>query len=104
MLHTSLQKRTIHTAELALRELDRSWIPVRRSWRLNERHYGTLQGLDKKETAERFGAEQVKVWRRSYDIPPPPLDGPSAPRRRTTHGTPTCHPTCFPRRSASPTW
>jgi len=73
VLHTSLQKRAIHTAELALRELDRSWIPVRRSWRLNERHYGALQGLDKKETAERFGADQVKVWRRSYDIPPPPL-------------------------------
>jgi 2,3-bisphosphoglycerate-dependent phosphoglycerate mutase len=74
VLHTSLQKRAIHTAELALRELDRSWIPVRRSWRLNERHYGALQGLDKKETAERYGADQVKVWRRSYATPPPPLD------------------------------
>jgi 2,3-bisphosphoglycerate-dependent phosphoglycerate mutase len=74
VLHTSLQKRAIHTAELALRELDRSWIPVRRSWRLNERHYGALQGLDKKETAERYGADQVKIWRRSYDVPPPPLD------------------------------
>ena len=74
VLHTSLQTRAIHTAELALRELDRSWVPVRRSWRLNERHYGALQGLDKKETAERYGADLVKVWRRSYDIPPPPLD------------------------------
>jgi 2,3-bisphosphoglycerate-dependent phosphoglycerate mutase len=74
VLHTSLQKRAIHTAELALRELDRAWIPVRRSWRLNERHYGALQGLDKKETAARFGADQVKVWRRSYATPPPPLD------------------------------
>jgi len=73
VLHTSLQKRAIRTAELALRELDRSWIPVRRSWRLNERHYGALQGLDKKETAERYGADQVKVWRRSYSTPPPPL-------------------------------
>jgi 2,3-bisphosphoglycerate-dependent phosphoglycerate mutase len=73
VLHTSLQKRAIHTAELALRELDRSWIPVRRSWRLNERHYGALQGLDKKETSERYGAEQVKLWRRSYSTPPPPL-------------------------------
>ncbi len=73
VLHTSLQKRAIHTAELALRELDRSWIPVRRSWRLNERHYGALQGLDKKETAEQYGADQVKVWRRSYGTPPPPL-------------------------------
>jgi 2,3-bisphosphoglycerate-dependent phosphoglycerate mutase len=74
VLHTSLQKRAIHTAELALRELDRSWIPVRRSWRLNERHYGALQGLDKKETAARYGADRVKVWRRSYATPPPPLD------------------------------
>jgi 2,3-bisphosphoglycerate-dependent phosphoglycerate mutase len=74
VLHTSLQKRAIHTAELALRELDRSWIPVRRSWRLNERHYGALQGLDKKEMAARYGADQVKVWRRSYATPPPPLD------------------------------
>jgi 2,3-bisphosphoglycerate-dependent phosphoglycerate mutase len=73
VLHTSLQKRAIRTAELALRELDRSWIPVRRSWRLNERHYGALQGLDKKETAERYGADQVKVWRRSYSTPPPPF-------------------------------
>ena len=73
VLHTSLQTRAIRTAELALRELDRSWIPVRRSWRLNERHYGALQGLDKKETAEQYGADQVKVWRRSYSTPPPPL-------------------------------
>jgi 2,3-bisphosphoglycerate-dependent phosphoglycerate mutase len=74
VLHTSLQKRSIRTAELALRVLDRSWIPVQRSWRLNERHYGALQGLDKKETAEEFGAEQVKIWRRSYAVPPEPLD------------------------------
>lgn len=75
VLHTSLQKRAIRTADLALRELDRLWIPVRRSWRLNERHYGALQGLDKRETAERFGADQVKVWRRAYATPPPPLEG-----------------------------
>jgi 2,3-bisphosphoglycerate-dependent phosphoglycerate mutase len=74
VLHTSLQKRAIRTAELALRELDRLWIPVRRSWRLNERHYGALQGLDKKETADRYGADQVLAWRRSYSTPPPPLD------------------------------
>jgi 2,3-bisphosphoglycerate-dependent phosphoglycerate mutase len=74
VLHTSVQKRAITTAELALRECDRSWIPVRRSWRLNERHYGALQGKDKKATAEEFGAEQVKIWRRSYDVPPDPLD------------------------------
>jgi 2,3-bisphosphoglycerate-dependent phosphoglycerate mutase len=74
VVHTSLQVRAIHTAELALPACDRSWIPVRRSWRLNERHYGDLQGKDKKETARQFDAEQVKVWRRSYDVAPPPLD------------------------------
>ena len=73
MLHTSLQLRAIRTAELALDELGRKWIPVRRSWRLNERHYGALQGKDKKATAEEFGLDQVKIWRRSYDVPPPPL-------------------------------
>jgi len=73
ILHTSLQVRAIHTAELALHECDRSWIPVRRSWRLNERHYGALQGKDKAATAAEFGADKVKVWRRSYDIPPDPL-------------------------------
>ena len=74
VLHTSLQKRAIRTADIALHALDRLWIPVRRSWRLNERHYGALQGLDKKETAEKYGAGQVKIWRRSYDVPPEPLD------------------------------
>lgn len=74
VLHTSLQRRAIRTAELALAEMQRSWLPVRRHWRLNERHYGALQGKDKKATAEEFGLDQVKVWRRSYDVPPPPLD------------------------------
>jgi 2,3-bisphosphoglycerate-dependent phosphoglycerate mutase len=74
VLHTSLQKRAIWTAELALRVLDRQWIPVRRSWRLNERHYGALQGLDKKATTDQYGADQVKIWRRAYATPPPPLD------------------------------
>jgi 2,3-bisphosphoglycerate-dependent phosphoglycerate mutase len=73
VLHTSVLVRAIRTAELALAELGRSWIPVRRHWRLNERHYGDLQGLDKKETAERFGIEQVKIWRRAYDVPPPTM-------------------------------
>jgi 2,3-bisphosphoglycerate-dependent phosphoglycerate mutase len=73
ILHTSVQVRAIRTAELALDEMARKWIPVRRSWRLNERHYGALQGKNKKETAEEFGADQVKIWRRSYDTPPPPL-------------------------------
>jgi 2,3-bisphosphoglycerate-dependent phosphoglycerate mutase len=74
VLHTSVLKRAIQTANLLLGELDRDWLPVRRHWRLNERHYGALQGLDKKETATKFGADQVKLWRRSYDTPPPPLD------------------------------
>jgi 2,3-bisphosphoglycerate-dependent phosphoglycerate mutase len=84
VLHTSLQIRAIRTAELSLRECERSWIPVHRSWRLNERHYGALQGKDKKQTMEEFGEEQLQKWRRSYDVPPPPLDwDPSAdPRYR----------------------
>ncbi len=73
VVHTSLQRRAIRTANLALDAAERGWIPVRRSWRLNERHYGALQGKDKKQTADEFGLDQVKVWRRSYDIPPPPL-------------------------------
>jgi 2,3-bisphosphoglycerate-dependent phosphoglycerate mutase len=74
VVHTSVLIRSIQTTELALGEMGRSWIPVRRSWRLNERHYGALQGLNKKETSERYGADQVKLWRRSYDIRPPDLD------------------------------
>jgi len=73
VVHTSVLTRAIRTAELALAAAGRSWLPVRRHWRLNERHYGALQGLDKRETAARHGAEQVKTWRRSYDTPPPPL-------------------------------
>ena len=73
VLHTSLLRRAIRTAELALDAADRSWLPVRRSWRLNERHYGALQGLDKAATREQYGDEQFMRWRRSYDEPPPPL-------------------------------
>src|SRR5256714_10157719 len=73
ILHTSVQLRAIRTAELALDECARKWIPVRRSWRLNERHYGDLQGKDKKQTAAQFGGDQLKLWRRSYDVRPPPL-------------------------------
>jgi 2,3-bisphosphoglycerate-dependent phosphoglycerate mutase len=73
VLHTSVQVRAIRTAELALDECARKWIPVRRSWRLNERHYGALQGKNKAETAAEHGADQVKIWRRSYDIRPPDL-------------------------------
>ena len=72
VVHTSLQKRAVRTANLALEACERLWVPVRRSWRLNERHYGALQGLDKKETAERYGPEQVFAWRRGYATPPPP--------------------------------
>jgi 2,3-bisphosphoglycerate-dependent phosphoglycerate mutase len=74
VVHTSLQKRAIRTANLALEELDRLWLPVHRSWRLNERHYGDLQGRDKAETKAKYGDEQFMLWRRSYDTPPPPLD------------------------------
>ncbi|TQL47033.1 phosphoglycerate mutase [Homoserinimonas aerilata] len=72
--YTSLLKRAIHTANLALETADRDWIDVKRSWRLNERHYGALQGLDKAETLEKYGEEQFMTWRRSFDTPPPPLD------------------------------
>ena len=74
VVHTSLQRRAINTACLALDAADRHWIPVKRSWRLNERHYGALQGKDKKQTLEEFGEEQFMLWRRSFDTPPPPLD------------------------------
>lgn len=73
LVFTSVLKRAIRTMWLAMDEMDRMWLPVERSWRLNERHYGALQGLNKSETVEKYGAEQVKVWRRSYDIPPPAL-------------------------------
>ncbi len=81
VVHTSVLTRAVRTANLALDVMGRSYLPVRRHWRLNERHYGALQGLNKAETAERHGAEQVKLWRRSYDIPPPPLasDDPGHP-------------------------
>jgi 2,3-bisphosphoglycerate-dependent phosphoglycerate mutase len=75
VLHTSVQRRAIRTAELALDGCGRHWIPVRRSWRLNERHYGALQGKNKRQTLEQYGEEQFMRWRRSYDTPPPPLDG-----------------------------
>jgi 2,3-bisphosphoglycerate-dependent phosphoglycerate mutase len=73
VVHTSVLTRAVRTANLALDELGRSWLPVRRHWRLYERHYGALQGLDKKQTTDEFGEAQVKVWRRSYDVPPPSL-------------------------------
>jgi 2,3-bisphosphoglycerate-dependent phosphoglycerate mutase len=72
--HTSVLKRAIRTLWIVLDELDLMWIPVAKSWRLNERHYGALQGLNKAETAAKHGEAQTKLWRRSYDVPPPPLD------------------------------
>jgi len=71
---TSVLTRAIRTLHLVLHEMDRLWLPVTKDWRLNERHYGALTGLNKQEMIDRVGAEQVKIWRRSYDIPPPPLD------------------------------
>ncbi|WP_375202188.1 2,3-diphosphoglycerate-dependent phosphoglycerate mutase [Hyphococcus sp.] len=71
---TSVQKRAIRTLWIALDDMDRMWLPVTRAWQLNERHYGGLTGLNKAETAKKHGEEQVKIWRRSYDIPPPPLE------------------------------
>jgi 2,3-bisphosphoglycerate-dependent phosphoglycerate mutase len=81
--YTSVLKRAIRTLWIALDELDQMWIPVHRSWRLNERHYGALQGLNKAETAAKHGEEQTKIWRRSYDVPPPQLspDDPRHPGR-----------------------
>lgn len=73
VVHTSLLTRAIRTSQLALDAADRMWIPVKRNWRLNERHYGALQGKNKKQTLEEFGEEQFMLWRRSYDVPPPPI-------------------------------
>jgi 2,3-bisphosphoglycerate-dependent phosphoglycerate mutase len=73
VVHTSVQRRAIRTAEISLHGCDRRWIAVHRSWRLNERHYGALQGKNKKQTMEQFGEEQFMLWRRSYDVPPPPI-------------------------------
>lgn len=74
VLHTSVLKRAIRTAQLALEKADLMWLPVHRSWRLNERHYGALQGLNKSETLQKYGEEQFMLWRRSFDVPPPEID------------------------------
>jgi 2,3-bisphosphoglycerate-dependent phosphoglycerate mutase len=73
IVHTSVQRRAISTANISLDAADRHWIPVKRNWRLNERHYGALQGKNKKEVLDQFGEEQFMLWRRSYDVPPPPI-------------------------------
>jgi 2,3-bisphosphoglycerate-dependent phosphoglycerate mutase len=80
--HTSLLTRAVETAHLALQAMDQQWLPLQRSWRLNERHYGALQGLDKKETTERHGEAQTKLWRRSFDVPPPVVDASSSEHPR----------------------
>ena len=74
LCYTSYLKRAIDTLDIVLAGMDRLWLPVTKSWKLNERHYGALQGLNKAETAEKYGEEQVKIWRRSFDVPPPPLE------------------------------
>lgn len=74
VLHTSLLRRAINTSQIALDECDRAWIPVHRSWRLNERHYGALQGKDKAQTLMQYGEEQFQLYRRSFDVPPPPIE------------------------------
>ena len=74
IVHTSLLRRAIHTSQLALDSCDRHWIPVKRSWRLNERHYGALQGKDKAQTLAEYGEEQFMLWRRSFDTPPPVIE------------------------------
>ena len=79
VVHTSLLRRAIDTAAIALDEMDLGWIPVEKHWRLNERHYGTLRGLNKQQTTDEYGPAQVQIWRRSYDTPPPALQ-PSDPR------------------------
>jgi 2,3-bisphosphoglycerate-dependent phosphoglycerate mutase len=86
---TSVLKRAIRTLWLMLDEMDRMWVPVERSWRLNERHYGALQGLNKAQTVAQYGEAQVKIWRRSYDIPPPPLgaEDPRHPRLEARYAT-----------------
>jgi 2,3-bisphosphoglycerate-dependent phosphoglycerate mutase len=83
--YTSVLKRAVWTLWHCLDQMDRTWLPVTHSWRLNERHYGALQGLNKAETAKKFGDEQVLLWRRSYDVPPPPLD---LDDPRNSHGDP----------------
>ena len=89
--YTSVLKRAIRTLWIVLDEMDLMWIPVHRSWRLNERHYGALQGLNKAETADKFGEDQVKIWRRSYDIPPPVLDARRRALPRPRPALPVAH-------------
>jgi 2,3-bisphosphoglycerate-dependent phosphoglycerate mutase len=95
--HTSLQRRTIRSAELALTAADRDWIPVRRSWRLNGRHYGALQGRNKAEVFQQYGEQQVTLWRRSYGVPPPPLDAEAVSAQAADPRYQTLPPAVLPR-------
>lgn len=101
--YTSVLRRAIKTLWTVLEEMDRMWIPVRHSWRLNERHCGALQGLNKAETATKFGDEQVLVWRRAYDTPPPPWPKTIRVWRRATRAMRTSRPPSFRARNASRT-
>jgi len=92
VVHTSLRRRAITTANIALDVADRHWIPVKRSWRLNERHYGALQGKDKKQVREQYGDDAFAAWRRSYEVAPPELDR-TCCRRRCATSSPVCCPT-----------
>ena len=102
VVHTSVLRRAITTANLTLDVADRHWIPVRRSWRLNERHYGALQGKDKKQTLEEYGEEQFMTWRRSFDVPRRRSTTTTSGPRPATRGTPTSATSC-PAPSASRT-
>jgi 2,3-bisphosphoglycerate-dependent phosphoglycerate mutase len=93
---TSVLKRAIRTLWIILDEMDRMWLPVERSWRLNERHYGALQGLNKAQTVEKHGEAQVKIWRRSYDIPPPPLETSDPRHPRSDERYATLNPSDLP--------
>ena len=103
VLHTSLLKRAIRTSQIALQVADRHWIPTKRHWRLNERHYGALQGKDKAATLAEYGEEQFMVWRRSYDTPPPPIDNADEFANFHDPRTPRCRRSCGRRPSASRT-
>src|SRR5665811_1459256 len=103
VVHTSVLRRAIHTAYLALDGCDRHWIPVKRSWRLNERHYGDLQGKNKAQTLEQYGEEQFMLWRRSYDTRRPPSQPAVSSRSSTTRATPICRVRRGRSPSASPT-
>lgn len=101
LAYTSVLKRAIHTLWYCLDEMDCTWLPVVKSWRLNERHYGALQGLDKAETAAKYGDEQVLLWRRSYDVPPPPLPEVIRASPPTIRATGICPRPSFPAPNAS---